>query len=596
MKNAKLEGMQKGGNMMKKVFGIMMVLVMMASFIAVPASAESNVTLLETWFEDADGVKVYDTSAAKTVNPVFYVNNSGDAAVTDANIILASYDADKRLKSVNYATAPEIPVGESRIEIAETVDTAVGGEAYMMIWKDYDPVVEKEVLSAKSRQAEILSFSVNGTKGLITEEALNVTYNSIPSVDDTISKSYSMEKSINVILPYRAAYADAKQDLTAIVPVIELPEGAKVSPSTEEAQDFSEGKTVEYTVTAADGVTTAKYTVSVIEMDRKVYKETVGADFAVLSYEDMAVNGTKSIADVMPAEGVDSGTSYGGGISSNKIFMTSNSVNTAKLKYTREKYNDGEYVLRNGEKLSDWYRSDGTTLVSEDENTEEANTDVAYVLDKDGNNVLTSDLTVDVDPTNPENYCIRYDKRAAGAIHMFYKGGIFSSSGNVYKSAWNGFGGSHKKLLYNMDIYIPRNLPYKAITRLLIEPADSASLNQTYGVTPNNAKNTMTFYVSKSDSTRTAGTTTLNHSFRTLPNALDRWVNVKYELDYTGTSTQTKMYIDNKLFAKFNFTNQGKFIKTLGRSYNTYIWGVGGSEQAHLGTILMDNIEISAMY
>ncbi len=56
-------------------------------------------------------------------------------------------------------------------------------------------------------------------------------------------------------------YVPAETDVTALVPVIEVSEGASVSPASGEPQDFTDP--VVYTVTAQNG-TTAEYTVSVI--------------------------------------------------------------------------------------------------------------------------------------------------------------------------------------------------------------------------------------------------------------------------------------------------------------------------------------------
>ena len=52
-------------------------------------------------------------------------------------------------------------------------------------------------------------------------------------------------------------------DITALVPTITISEGATVTPASGVAQDFSNGKTVTYTVVSEDYATTKSYTVSV---------------------------------------------------------------------------------------------------------------------------------------------------------------------------------------------------------------------------------------------------------------------------------------------------------------------------------------------
>ena len=67
-------------------------------------------------------------------------------------------------------------------------------------------------------------------------------------------------KTVTLTLPYGT-------DVTALVPVIEVSEGATVSPASGEAQDFTHP--VEYTVTALNG-STATYTVTVLVLGGEV--------------------------------------------------------------------------------------------------------------------------------------------------------------------------------------------------------------------------------------------------------------------------------------------------------------------------------------
>jgi len=575
MKNAKLEGMQKGGNMMKKVFGIMMVLVMMASFIAVPASAESNVTLLETWFEDADGVKVYDTSAAKTVNPVFYVNNSGDAAVTDANIILASYDADKRLKSVNYATAPEIPVGESRIEIAETVDTAVGGETYMMIWKDFEPVVEKVAINNVSKNAEILSFSVGDNEGFIANETPNFVYDSNSS---TITKSYAREKNIKVYT--ELAYNNIKPDLTEVVPTITIPEGATISPASGEAQDFSGGKTVDYTVTAADGVTKNVYNVSVQSMWTN-YKETVGADYPELRYEDIRVNNTGQQYSVQ----INSDATFNFGAKPYNTALTANNSNydsfLIPLRYSTSEIDGGKHVLCEDEVLStNSYDYSGKAF--------------KYVLYKDivdanADNPDFDEKTAIVNQTRfysiaapgsteeDPNYALRYLRR--------YGNGTNSTSLRVIQrgrtQGLDKYKGTIDKMTYSFDFYIPEGVKWGNAVHLGLwhKSKDSASSTYTFPFRVISGKD-IVFYGRKSSS--------LSPEIFRIENGLGKWHTVKFELDLNDLTY--RMFYGNELVAAGNYSEAAP--QTTFGSSEASLWHISVADSSVVADMYFDNIEI----
>ncbi|MGP1438618.1 MAG: DUF5018-related domain-containing protein, partial [Treponema sp.] len=85
----------------------------------------------------------------------------------------------------------------------------------------------------KSDEAKIKSFKAQNASGIINE------------------------KTILVMLPFES------QISSSIAPIIEVSEGAKVSPQSGVAQDFSNGKVVKYTVTSESGKVTSNYDVVV---------------------------------------------------------------------------------------------------------------------------------------------------------------------------------------------------------------------------------------------------------------------------------------------------------------------------------------------
>ena len=85
----------------------------------------------------------------------------------------------------------------------------------------------------KSDEAEITSFMIGDAKGKINPD-----------------------KTIDVLLKFGT-------DLKDIIPTIEISQYAKISPDHGTKQDFSNGKTVEYTVTSESGRVKNKYTVYV---------------------------------------------------------------------------------------------------------------------------------------------------------------------------------------------------------------------------------------------------------------------------------------------------------------------------------------------
>ena len=76
--------------------------------------------------------------------------------------------------------------------------------------------------------------------------------------DDAFLTRGISENSVQLVITDQADY-------TKIVPLITLSPGATVSPASGVPQDFSKGKTVNYRVTAEDGVHYKDYTVTVIE-------------------------------------------------------------------------------------------------------------------------------------------------------------------------------------------------------------------------------------------------------------------------------------------------------------------------------------------
>ena len=86
--------------------------------------------------------------------------------------------------------------------------------------------------TGKSNACNIVSFTVNGEKWDVG--------------DKTVTKMYPKGTVVNNLSP-----------------VINVSPGASVTPASGAPQDFSDGKTVTYTVTAEDGSTKKSYTVTV---------------------------------------------------------------------------------------------------------------------------------------------------------------------------------------------------------------------------------------------------------------------------------------------------------------------------------------------
>lgn len=105
----------------------------------------------------------------------------------------------------------------------------------------------------KSSEAKIVKFDVKS--GATTSHSFVINHT-----------------AMTVTLSLRANHG---LDLANLTPVIEVSKGAKVNPASGAKQDFSNGKTVEYTVTAEDGKTTKKYTASVQEEPKKLEVEKI---------------------------------------------------------------------------------------------------------------------------------------------------------------------------------------------------------------------------------------------------------------------------------------------------------------------------------
>lgn len=59
-------------------------------------------------------------------------------------------------------------------------------------------------------------------------------------------------------------FVSESEDYTKLSPALKITDGATVSPASESVQDFSNGKTVTYTVTAEDGIHSKKYEVEIV--------------------------------------------------------------------------------------------------------------------------------------------------------------------------------------------------------------------------------------------------------------------------------------------------------------------------------------------
>ena len=158
------------------------------------------------------------------------------------------------IDETNHSITVKVPYGKDNINLEETV-TVSDHATYTRsngAWKFNEPVtyeVKAEdgttqpytvtvVQAALSESCEMTSFKVGNAYGVIDQEAGTVTV--------TVS---------------------ADTNLSMVKPVIGLPEGAKVSPASEEMVDFT--SPVKYTVTGASG-NTKVYTVTLTKAEATI--------------------------------------------------------------------------------------------------------------------------------------------------------------------------------------------------------------------------------------------------------------------------------------------------------------------------------------
>ncbi|WKK80471.2 DUF5018 domain-containing protein [Marivirga arenosa] len=140
-------------------------------------------------------------------------------------LIPRKYDLTKLIPTIEISEfATVTPASETEIDFSKDVIFTVvaedGTEVEYTASIGYEPRTEKAIL--------IFAF-----------EAFTPTINGVINEDS---------KAITLTLPWNTS------DLTALVPTIEISEGATISPENSTAEDFSFGS-VDYTVTAEDGST-----------------------------------------------------------------------------------------------------------------------------------------------------------------------------------------------------------------------------------------------------------------------------------------------------------------------------------------------------
>lgn len=204
--------------------------------------ADSPISLQEVIFENASG-RIY-TSADDSVKARMHVTST---EAIDAAFITAAYNGNV-LTGVNY-TPVSLTEGDNTVEGA-SVPTIAGGRASAYLWsRDINPLVGVSSLTDISRDSSIHSFTIVARD---VYKAADV-YKSASVIDETITlsatvtqteKAYVYGKTIIINYPRYAS-------VTALQPIIEVAEGATVSPASGVVRDFS--SPVTYTVTAADG-------------------------------------------------------------------------------------------------------------------------------------------------------------------------------------------------------------------------------------------------------------------------------------------------------------------------------------------------------
>lgn len=119
-------------------------------------------------------------------------------------------------------------------------------------------------LTGGVKQAVKVTYSGTRLKGDESSEAKITSFifdREVAEVDSLVIGETTINEEAKTITFMVADTAKAEY-LTALVPTIEVSKGATVVPASGEAQDFSNGKIVTYTVTAEDG-TVAEYKVSI---------------------------------------------------------------------------------------------------------------------------------------------------------------------------------------------------------------------------------------------------------------------------------------------------------------------------------------------
>lgn len=210
-------------------------------FITVSNSGDNAVSLSITDFSFM-GIEIGDINLNDCV-----LTANGDAydftGITTVETSLLTADVDA-LGSFNNGT----------LTLNLDIDALVGGSVEQKVKVTYSGT---RLSGNESSEAKILSFTFDK----------NEAANSIVVSDPVISEE---EKTITFLY---AGDATAEQ-LAALVPTIQVSEGAAVDPANGVAQDFSQAVT--YTVTAEDGITTAVYTVTAT---KQVITENVKYDF-----------------------------------------------------------------------------------------------------------------------------------------------------------------------------------------------------------------------------------------------------------------------------------------------------------------------------
>ncbi len=599
---------KEDNNMKRKFLSLALCLMMVLSLIAVPVSAEGKVTLLESWFETVDGTRIHNTSAEVTVKPAFYVNNTKETAIEGAKLILASYNAQDKLEEVNFASAPKIEPGEHKIEPTETVKVFQDGKTYMMIWDAaYAPVVPKTELTAQSSQAEILGASVDGVnakfsninnftslhdigdKTLLDENSKKLEgYYNYETRNDS---SYRVKRAITITLPETSAV-----DLTSVAPEFTKPQGATISPS--EPQNFTAGA-VDYTVTAADGVTKRTYSVTVEKVAIEYYNELVDSTFPEVTFEEAAAKANSAVSKTnLKLEKVQS-TRINDVYTLIPAFYKKSSIDAGK--YTL-------YETLDGEKFSENYyaTSTATEPLAEKDVTKDS---IKFILDEDGNKVMMSNLVLSKDPDNAasDNLVLRYDKRSDSntSANKFYR--YFTSQKRVASTLT-------KKMAIEFDLYIPNTTPFGEVTYLgLLGAGDSSSTFVTLSIAPTNTGDVVigtakVISVWKKLSSNPVeygySDQTMYYTVATLEGRANDWVHLTIDLDWQYNEDKTAVsdmlmtiYADGEYIGETSII-QRETNATIARATfkedsfkNWPVWCISGSSTTSRGTVYLDNLK-----